>query len=145
MQTSVTNGGTFEYLLTGPASIHYRALSNELETPTVLICPEDKQRKAAATFSNFSNLNLSYFVGLDVDQTNTMLFLGGDRNITNGLRPVGGILELSTNYPASWSDGFHWTQGNVLLGDGSVQQFASSRLQEAIRNTAQNSHRIALP
>jgi len=51
----------------------------------------------------------------------------------------GAGVSLGTNFAQNagvrWTDGMHSKQGNVGLADGSVQQYSSSRLQEALRNS----------
>ncbi len=39
----------------------------------------------------------------------------------------------------------HNLQGNVGMGDGSVQQFSSSRLKEALKNTDDAVNLMAIP
>jgi hypothetical protein len=38
----------------------FLTMSNELSTPKILVCPSDSARKAAETWQNFNNANLSY-------------------------------------------------------------------------------------
>jgi hypothetical protein len=145
-QVSLTNGGTLELQETGPASVHYGVLSNELNTPKVLLCPTDRKRTLAVGFGpGFSDQNLSYFIGVDANPTNVQMFLSGDRNITNGVRIKKGFLNLTTNEPAGWTDDFHQRHGNVGLADGSVQQFSSSRLRAAIAGTGVTTNRLLMP
>jgi prepilin-type processing-associated H-X9-DG protein len=39
----------------------------------------------------------------------------------------------------------HNLQGNVAMGDGSVQQFSSARLKDALKNTDDAKNLIAFP
>jgi prepilin-type processing-associated H-X9-DG protein len=39
----------------------------------------------------------------------------------------------------------HKLQGNVAMGDGSVQQLSSARLRDQARNTGLNELRLAVP
>src|ERR1051325_11361613 len=41
-QVPVTNGGTMELVNSGAAWVHFMVMSNELNTPKVLFCPQDK-------------------------------------------------------------------------------------------------------
>src|SRR6266566_7962768 len=67
MQISTNAGGSMElvqaaYRLSGEfyfAFRHFQALSSELVTPRVVLCPTDS-RMPAATFATFRNDNLSY-------------------------------------------------------------------------------------
>ena len=129
-----------------PVYRYFKLTENELGTPRVVICPEDKKRKVANNFTNFGNGNVSYFIGLDANENLPQTMVAGDRNITNGFSPKRSILELTTNQPAGFTDEIHMKQGNVALGDGSVQQVSSARLRsEIIRNTGFATNRILLP
>jgi hypothetical protein len=144
MQVCATNGGSMEFA--GNAFQHFIVLSNELSTPKILYCPADKKRAPAATFSNhLSNANISYFVGIDCIRTNPQMLLSGDRNLTNGIRVRNGLLSLTTNEPAGWTQDLHEKQGNGGLADGSVQQLTSSRLRDQIANSGAETNRLAMP
>jgi len=100
----------------------YWAMSNELSTPRVLICPSDK-RKAATNWVEFNRQHLSYFVGLTAGAREPQAWLAGDRNLTTNGVPAGpGRVTLSTNTAWGWTAGMHNRSGNLVLGDGSVQQ-----------------------
>jgi prepilin-type processing-associated H-X9-DG protein len=113
---------------------YFQVMWPELANPEVLICPADTRSPAKDLGKGFSNANLSYFVGLDATDTNPQMFLLGDRNLTNGPLPPNHILVINTNYPVGWSDKMHRGQGNIALADGSVQQYSSNRLREALLN-----------
>jgi len=144
----------------------FMVMSNELSTPKVLMCPSEyeSQRTIASTFAGnvqgnpvntipyTNDCNVSYFVGVDAQDTYPQMFLSGDHNLGQGANPPATAFNLwngstaawalGTNYPAQnnqiytgWMDNMHSKQGNVGLADGSVQQFSRSRLQEALRNT----------
>ncbi len=144
MLVSTNNGGTLEYAEDDNAFRHFQVMSNELNTPKILICPVD-DRTAAASFAKLKNLNVSYFVGLDATETKPQMLMTGDRNVTNGLSPVHSVLELRPEIPAGWTEAMHNGQGNVGLADGSVQQFTVSGLRRAIKNSGDTTNRIALP
>ena len=143
----------------------FGVMSNELSTPKILICPSEyDNRGAASTFSYsipnnsanatpFTNdLNVSYFVGVDSQDTFPQMFLTGDHNLGTGANPPTSsfqeakpanqrpFVSLGTNFPSpntyvGWLDNMHSKQGNVGLADGSVQGFSRSRLQEALKNS----------
>lgn len=136
----------------GPAGIgedsialwsRWAALSNHLATPKLLTCPADKERLPKKPFFGeapvFSlagltnNRHLSYFLGIQTrEQPAALGILSGDRNVTNGgvaLSPGRHILPVGSKL--GWSTELHQSAGNVLLGDGSVQQLTSGRLREA--------------
>jgi hypothetical protein len=96
---------------------------------------------------------------LDADGTKPQMILGGDRSITNGspvlfrfgyatIGPLG-TNHLTTNYysgvGAGWDRNMHVNAGNVLQGDGSVQQYTTVRLRDALRNSGDSQNRIANP
>jgi hypothetical protein len=157
MSISVTNSGTMELVGSGTVWRHFQVMSNELNTPSILICPEDIERqKFKATIwtgthssSNvpFTNdLNSSYFIGVDAADTNSNMFLAGDRNLAVknvALKP--GLHSLNTNEPVSWTKGIHVNQGNVLMADASVQQFSASGLRNALEHTGVVTNRLAIP
>jgi prepilin-type N-terminal cleavage/methylation domain-containing protein len=147
--------------------LHFGALSNELSTPKILLCPSD-QRTEASTFATNANVavnaqtrnvvpfnsnkNVSYFVGLEADETRPSCFLAGDRNILDPLSvpartSVGTsqIVLMGTNSMAYYTNTMHNLQGNVGLGDGSVQTFSSARLRDAVRTTGDSRNEIAFP
>jgi len=175
-RVSMAQGGASEHVgnrIVNPSQLTSRgvfgvfmAMSNELSTPKVLMCPSepDGARQAASTYAGtipanaamtpFTNdLNVSYFIGVDANDTSPQMFLTGDHNLGSTTDPnimpkafvengaVGSTqykVSLGTNWTGmgvTWLDNMHAKQGNVGLADGSVQQFTKSRLQEALRNS----------
>ncbi len=142
---STNFGGTLEYLATSEVFRHFQVLSNELSTPVVLVCPQDSRQPATAFDPGFANANLSYFIGIVSNSDNPQMFLSGDRNLTGGTRQRNGILEITTNDVPGWGTDIHNGRGNIALADGSVQQFNTLRLREAIRWTGSATNRLAMP
>ncbi len=129
-----------------PVYQYFQLISNELGTPKGVICPNDLKRKAANDFTNFNNGNVSYFIGLDSNENLPQSMVSGDRNITNGFALKDGLLAIATNQMVGFTDEIHLKQGNIALGDGSVQQVSSARLRsEIIPNTGFATNRIKLP
>ena len=122
----------------------FRAASNNLASPKILICPTDT-RQPAASLSSLRNANISYFVSLTASETEPASFLCGDRNLTNGQAPINGVLELRKNQVVGWDQTMHSNCGNVVLADGSVQNVTSSGLQEQLQAMGNQTNRIALP
>ena len=147
MQVSVTNGGAMEWTERGIASVSFEVMSNELSTPRALLCPADKTRTNAYSFSQgFNNNCISYFVGADAVDTYPQMFLCGDDNLlVNGAPVKRGLLTLRTNVSLAWSNARHVNQGNVALADGSVQQFSNLRLWQAFTNTGVATNRLIIP
>jgi len=124
---------------------YFQVMSNELSNPKVIVCPADN-RTAATNFKALSNSNLSYFVGLDADETQPTMLLGGDRNLVfNGIAVRPGVLTLLTTNRIEWSGTIHKQGGNVLMADGSVQQVTSSGLQAALAHSGTNVNRLVVP
>jgi prepilin-type processing-associated H-X9-DG protein len=146
MDVPLVKGGTMELTTGADTFRHFQVMSNELSTPKILACPADT-RPAANTFPRLKNQNVSYFVGLEANDSNPQRFLDGDRNITGGSEPQNGILKLVPGGPASWTTAIHNNSGNVGLADGSVQQCSNSGLREFLKASgeATNTWRIALP
>ena len=145
----------------------FLCMSNELSTPKTLFCPaeyESAYRQAATNFSGvaapgavpyINDLNVSYFIGVDAQETSPRLFLTGDHNIGGDANPpwtaycymqgptftagIGYAVWLGTNWLTDRGPAFmanqHNQQGNVGLADGSVQGWSRTRLQLALQNT----------
>ena len=120
--------------------LHFQVMSNELSTPYILRCPADAQRVLTRYFGTLDNTNISYFVGLDAEDSTPQMFLAGDRNLTNGLVITNRVLFLATNLQVGWTHELHSGNGNICLADGSVQQFTAVRLREAVTNTGAGNH-----
>ncbi len=118
ISTLGTNGVPYEI---APAYQHLQALSNELVTARLLICPADT-RMAAEKFTALQNDNVSYLVAVNAPLGKSTAVLSGDRNIT----PVNetGILEIEPdeNPRFRWTDDIHRGQGNLLFADGHVEK-----------------------
>jgi len=143
---STNSGGTLEYTGSGQVWPHFQVMSNELNTPVVLVCPADNERTPARSFAApLTNTNISYFVGVDAADSVPQMFLAGDRNIVGGSLLPGRILFLTSNDVVRWDNRMHQAQGNVALADGSVQGFSTSRLREALRFTGVLTNRLAIP
>lgn len=111
----------------------YGFLTNELSTPKILYCPADNGRTPAESFTNFTaKNNISYFASLTSSEKRPQSFLAGDRTILVDGKPAPRLLSLSTNVLLSWSEEMHDGQGDIAMGDGSVQQMSSSRLKSSV-------------
>lgn len=126
---------------------YFQVMSNELSTPKVLVCPADSKRRAATNFTtDFAGNHISYFIGLEANETtHPYTLLSGDRNITNGTKPINGLLEVTTNQQLGWTAEFHNGAGNVGLGDGSVQQITTIGLRNLVKNTCLATNRLLFP
>jgi type II secretory pathway pseudopilin PulG len=124
MKVTTNAGGTMELVGSGQVFIHFRAISNELSTPKILVCPRDKAKVPTTNFaSGFSDKNVSYWVGTDAIETSPQMLLSGDRNLAFQGQPIKpGLFVLTTNNASlSWTKAMHHPCGNVGFADGYVQ------------------------
>ena len=151
---------------------HFLAVTNELSTPKLLLCPSDSTKKEAPTFSAilftnayWYNKSVSYFIGLDAQEEQPQTIMSGDRNITNNavnpmyqnVTTANGSSKILQNEGTTkalldkigWNKEIHVEAGDLLFGDGHVDQVSSGRLREAIRdvflNTGINPMRLLMP
>jgi hypothetical protein len=114
----------------------FMVMSNELQTPHLLICPaENEPRMLATTFSSvippgstnvvpFTNdLNTSYFIGVDATSTHPAMFLAGDHNLGSdgNLTPLVGFVytlpqTYAPDFKISMGTNFTANQGPGWLG-----------------------------
>jgi prepilin-type processing-associated H-X9-DG protein len=147
MEISATNADAMKLITNGNAYVLWQMMSNELSTPKILHCPADTEHIAATNFTTgFSDANISYFFGLDVDEKFPQMLLTGDDNLAvDGTRVRSGILNLSTSSSVTWTKERHNGAGNIGLADGSVQQTTSADLNIALANsTVTNSPMVRL-
>jgi prepilin-type N-terminal cleavage/methylation domain-containing protein len=150
--------------VTAPGSnpANFRAVEKELNAPKVLACTSDGNSTKANNWTEIGartpdNLNstgdvvpadtdggtsdtaqgkISYFVGLDAEETRPQTILSGDRNLRNcpktgtiGNSPFQGWEDTSPAPPVptagEFSEKLHNRVGNVGLGDGSAHQLSS--------------------
>jgi prepilin-type N-terminal cleavage/methylation domain-containing protein len=150
---------------------HFVVMSNELNTPKIILCPSDAGRINASNWFHITSLEgnqaVSYVVGYDAQDTYPMMILSGDRNMTNnapGSQPPrydgpiateGGrsmTVAFRTNHSASatgpgagYDRNIHQNSGNILMGDSSVQPGTTSRLRETLRNSGDDINLIGIP
>ena len=131
-RVAIAQGGT---LNTADWADHFRACSNEFNTPKILACPSDKDKSAAQDWPPLDgDRHVSYFVGKEASELFPETILVGDRNVFGG----GGGSEptwstfAGTSIDAYWEVTMHESRGNLGLSDGSVQQTTTETLREAI-------------
>lgn len=134
----------------------FQSISNELNSPKVLVCSSDQGKTVASSWDPTapagafaSKDNVSYFVGLDADETRPQTILSGDHNYWKGgaepmadavstWGPVGATIPAGFASDANWGTDMHKSQGNIGLGDGSAQQVTFTALQKQIQAAAAN-------
>lgn len=108
----------------------------------------------AVTVPSAGSLALSYFIGLTANEEAPESVLGGDRNLTSGAPSVLDWRTVTPSTPA-WRledtaairsiafdpTSIHKVGGNLMLGDGSVQQVSSRRLRDTAE-TASKTNRL---
>ena len=145
-QLATANGGTRELLGPRDAFRHFLTISNDLSTPKILACSSDTERTRVFRWEGFtSNKHLSYFIGLDADETRPQTILSGDRSISTNAQFLAGLVLFKTNSPIQWVDGIHGAAGNVALGDGSVQQFVRNSLANLFAADTNEVVRLLIP
>jgi len=138
---------------------NYAVMKEELgQSPRVVQCPSD-ERTSATNFSHnqgsgFGNTNVSYFVGVDASDTYPQSIL---EEIATSARPqaindygyspssgVGNDVTVFNQYqdqphclvPKNAFKRKHARRGNLLLGDGSIQQCSSLGLRKNYQSVA---------
>jgi hypothetical protein len=131
-QVSTNAGGVKELVAVGSVAPYFVALSNELGDTRLLTCPADPGRRAATHFAALADTNISYFVIPEADEALPDLWLSGDRNLATNQVPLPrGFFTMPTNRVMSWTAQLHNLNGNLSLGDGSVQQYSSAKLDQS--------------
>jgi prepilin-type N-terminal cleavage/methylation domain-containing protein/prepilin-type processing-associated H-X9-DG protein len=115
---------------------HFRACSNELHTPQILVCPMDGARTPAVRWPMAAGFdNVSYFAGLTAEESKPQSLLTGDSNIQGGgggLNPYW-TSSLHGSIDATWDNRtVHREQGNIALADGSVHSVNTFALRDQI-------------
>jgi prepilin-type N-terminal cleavage/methylation domain-containing protein len=121
-------------LRTTDVAIFFRALSNELATPRVLVCRANGQQPAVS-FDQLSANNLSFFFNVSAPMTtnDSASLLYGDRHVTGG-RKIGKLLIIQADDKVAWAAKPHREAGNAAFTDGSAHITSSRELQQMVRN-----------
>ena len=128
---------------------HLASLSNELVTPKILHCPSDGVKQTAVDFlagssglRTMKNSAVSYAIGTSAGLDRPGMHLAGDRNLIGldgqncGPAALTGVItQLGTNNNPRWDNTLHVNAGNMVMADGSVQQFTQSGLANAMANS----------
>lgn len=130
MEVSIREGGSLEWVRGGNAFKHFQALSTELGHPRILNCPTDA-RSPANNWSSLANSNLSYFVSLEPKLNNSRSLFAGDRNISQTDVELSNVMQ-TTYATVHWTTNLHSAKGNLLFGDGRVEQVNNDQLRFAL-------------
>jgi prepilin-type N-terminal cleavage/methylation domain-containing protein/prepilin-type processing-associated H-X9-DG protein len=171
-ELSTNDGGASEFA-TDPNKQWrvFQTLSNELSTPKIIICPSDAGKTDATNWTVSlqngadnkitagGNTTVSYSVGTDAAETYPQSMLSSDRNMYNPqsspARTTNDVnkgqfvdMKVAVGAPtagAGWDQQVHQNQGNVCMGDGSVQQLSTARLRDQLRTTSTVSNSFNFP
>ena len=156
---------------------NFMVVGTELSSPKVLLCPSDSGRPFASpqkqppadfsintngfAFTYHQNNSVSYFYGVDSDETKPGMIVSGDRNLQDngGANNVAdayypGLTSMTdgstggTSTPAwiaGWNNQQHSKGGNIGLADGSAQQVTTTRLRESLKVTQDLNNRFFFP
>ena len=150
-----SEGGCSEYVTPANSGVNtwhvLGCMPNELGTPKVIVCPSDDRTPGLNMITNTTpgygytnNLQTSYFIGVAANENLPQSVLSGDRNIgiVNNATDFGyspttaagndQIVATNSTSLVQFTDKMHLKQGNVAMGDGSVQQVSSARLRSEI-------------
>jgi len=127
-QVPAAEGGTKEFAQLPYATLHYVIVSNEFNSPKILTCVADQNRVRTNNWEVPLHLSLSYFAGLNADETKPATILSGDRNISTNSSIMSGLLTVQDTNQLQWTTDVHYKQGNIGLADGSVVQLTSFHL-----------------
>jgi prepilin-type N-terminal cleavage/methylation domain-containing protein len=136
---------------------NYRAASNELVMPKILACPMDKQKSpltslpssggglkapskpsatAPSTVALWSKLDgdrhISYFVGMDSQESKPQTILAGDSGIGSQTGELMWNAAQGSSIDASFDTTMHGSAGHILLADASVHYTTTAQLREYI-------------
>jgi prepilin-type N-terminal cleavage/methylation domain-containing protein/prepilin-type processing-associated H-X9-DG protein len=147
IQVPVMKGGTMEFIYSGHTFPHFQKIATYLNTPKILACPVDKERRAATNFEELNDLNISYFLNADVSTNNpSHSILAGDRFLQANGQPVKpGLFFLTTNLNMSWTPDLHIGKGSLAFADGHVEISKTDNLNSTLQNQPFVTNRLCVP
>ena len=154
-QVDLPLGGTRGHQIGGNAWWQFSWISNQLDSPKLLVCPADVgTTKVASEWGatpggflnpNYRNNAISYPLFLHAQPNAPASLLSGDRNfrvdtIGNSCVYVsaGTCFALFPRGMGAWTNAIHGLKGHLLLMDGSVPFTTSSEFQQAISSPLQD-------
>jgi type II secretory pathway pseudopilin PulG len=146
MQVSVTNEGSMELVASGVVFPHFQVMSNELSTPKILACPNDKRRTYATNFtSGLTDKNISYFLNVDSCPGDGSSLLCGDRNLTNVPSPGSRFVSVRDGLAIGWTKEVHSRKGILSFADGRVEGVANGGPDTMVSMKSGITNRLAMP
>ena len=168
-QVSAAEGGSADALKKYQNNwMHWQALSNELSNPKVIRCPRDGNRPPVNSFATkkprgnrtaepigvHKNKSMSYFIGVEADESKPNNVLSGDRNIRAGKYDndndgKGAKKSLGKKFTGrntvEWTESLHEGQGDILLSDSSVQQASNAKLATYLQDSSAKDNEMLFP
>lgn len=135
-QLPLSAGGTGGFHSSaGFAWYHFVALSNELQTPAVMVCPADSKTRATGFdspnfFTTQGNNYCSYLL-VDAAVSEGRRVLSGDRNITLDVNLPSPRVVAPPGTDLSWDLRIHVGRGQLLFNDGTVEDTDTARMRSA--------------
>jgi competence protein ComGC len=145
MQVSIAEDGAKELAEQGFALPSFASISNELNNPKPLHCPQDFERERATRWEQLAVTNLSYFMSLEASETNPASILAGDRNVCIGGQLATQLARIQNPKFAAWGVRIHTNRGNVVLSDGSAHQLDDLGLRTALTNSSVATNHFIFP
>jgi prepilin-type N-terminal cleavage/methylation domain-containing protein len=125
----------------------FEVMSNELNTPKIMVCPADERVAATNFTTDFfingpKNTRCSYFVGENAAESNPQMFLAGDRNMTSdttvlvvGTPPTGTYSQFGIVAPTA-SQGYTVSVGTNFVTAGYLNFGWNAKIHISVGNVA---------
>jgi prepilin-type N-terminal cleavage/methylation domain-containing protein len=129
----------------------FLSLSNELSTPKIVACPADTRKaikidQYPENWRAVTTDNISYFLAFTAREKHLQSFMSGDRNMVADGQVLSGRSQLTETTKVAWDEKtIHRGHGEICLADGSVDDFTTTQLQEALRNTKLETNILVFP
>ena len=137
-QVPLTEGGTLEIYTAAWAGAqnlwpmiparHYLAMSNELGSAKITVCPSSRVDLDTLSFDRIRS-GSGYWLSEAADYDEPLSVVAGDPNVTNRVISAGPFVRIRPNEPIGWGPDLHEFRGNLLFADGHVEQLTSAGLQ----------------
>jgi len=139
--------GSLEWANTPETYRHFQIASNELDSPNILVCPDDPARAKTESFDkHFSNTNISYLIGLEANERRPESIVCADRNLsTNASRILSGVIEFTDADSSGWAAGIHTGGGNIGLADGSARYLSQIGIRKQLAVPGNLPTRFSIP
>ena len=138
---------------------HFVTMSNELVTPKILHCPSDPGKQTATDFTTsasglrtLQDAAVSYTIGTSAGPDKPGMHLAGDRNLLGlpgqncGPAALTGVItQLGPGQNPRWDNTIHVNAGNMVMADGSTQQFSQSGLTNAMASSGDSRNSALKP